>query len=371
MQKEVITALRKLSHFKVVALQISSHPTREQAQYACDLILNQNCALLFTINEWGLDTEGIISALLSKKQIIHVNWCVDDPFYEQLILTQKFIPSPNRIDFVSDKDYLNDMNSQGYNAHFLPLATDPSLFFPPPKQHYLHDASFVGNSYTSQLNEFIGIAEDFVHSMIPYINIVLQQYYMQNDLNIEEIFKKKLSTIALPSDISLQKAVFIFKHIAGYLYRKRVVTSLADSIDSFAVYGDQHWEPQVKTKLKGTVNYGEQLRTVYHTSKINIDINRVVIRNGFTQRIFDVLACKSFIITSAKPIINDFFDTDKNAEIITFTDPEQLKDSVKYFLHHDSERESIASRGYQKILAAHTYTHRMQQMFQILRSNLL
>ncbi len=368
-QKETITALRALSRLQIITLNICSHPTVEQAHFACKIMHEHKCRILFTINEWGLDTEGVIHDFLIRSSIIHLNWCVDDPFFEELILQKKFKPSSLRIDFVSDKDYLTEMNSKGYHAYFLPLATDPSLFFP-ENRPYINDVAFVGSSYQDQINEFSSMAPNLVESMIPSIALILKEFLQNNELDLEELLKNKISASLLPQNCSYNKALFICKHLTGFIYRREIISKLAKSFDNFAVYGDSGWLSSIKDKLHKTISYGNELREIYNATRINIDINRVVIRNGFTQRVFDVLACRSFLITSTKPLIREFFETESPKEIVTFSTAEELTDLVRYYLNHETQLRAIAQRGYEKILAAHTYKHRIQQIFSTVKKHL-
>ena len=139
---------------------------------------------------------------------------------------------------------------------------------------------------------------------------------------------------------------------------------MAEKFPEFKIYGDEGWGREVKSERLGQVKYGDGLRNIYNSSRINLDINRVVIKNGFTQRIFDVLACNAFLITSLKPVLDDYFQTDgPGKEIITFRNAEELIDLTKYYLSHDRERLEIASRGYRKVLSAHTYDHRIRAVF--------
>ncbi|HEX3020138.1 MAG TPA: glycosyltransferase [Chitinispirillaceae bacterium] len=353
----------------MIALDINSHPTIQQAQFACNIIEEHKCKILFTINEWGLDTERIIHDFILKKSILHLNWCVDDPFFEELILRKKFSSSSCRIDFVSDRDYVDTMNAQGYHAYFLPLGTDPSVFYP-TTQTFIHDAAFVGSSYLTQIEEFKNIAPDFAETMIPTIASALNELRHNNNLDLQKILLQKILKTTLPADCSVSKALFICKHIAGFLYRREIVSKLAESFENFAVYGDTGWISCIKKQLLKTVSYGDELRNVYNSTRINIDINRVVIRNGFTQRVFDALACRSFLITSSKPVIQEFFETENKNEIVTFSTAEELTDLVRYFLAHESQRKAIAQRGYEKILKSHTYIHRIQQLFSIVSKHI-
>jgi spore maturation protein CgeB len=117
----------------------------------------------------------------------------------------------------------------------------------------------------------------------------------------------------------------------------------------------------------GKVVYGDGLREIYNSTKVNIDINRVVIRNGFTQRVFDALACGAFLITNAKQVVADHFETSgSQREIVTFKNADELADLVRYYLTHENERMEIARRGYRKVLTSHTYDHRIAEIFNTL-----
>ena len=354
-----------MPYLRVVVLDIASHPTPEQAHAACRIIKEQQCSLLFSINEWGIDSEGIIWDFLLHNSIFHINWCVDDPFFEEILFAKKFRASPNRIDFVSDMDYLPQMKALGYQAFFLPLGTDPCLFYP-SERNWFHESAFVGNSYLTQVDEFARGAENFLEQILPGLASLFSDYKYDNTIDIESLLCSQVSKTALPEGLSFQRALFIAKQFAGYLYRKDVVTTLAQTFEQFCVYGDKGWSGIATERIR-SVHYGEPLREIYNNTKVNIDINRLVIRNGFTQRVFDVLACKGFLITSYKPLVEQFFRTNgTDREIVTFQNKEELVTLVRYYLVHESERLSIAERGYRKVLSQHTYHHRIMEIFKTL-----
>lgn len=97
----------------------------------------------------------------------------------------------------------------------------------------------------------------------------------------------------------------------------------------------------------------------------------MVIRNGFTQRAFDVPASGGFVITSSKPVVCDFFTTGGlSTELVVFKSQADLFTLIDYYLAHDEERASIAQRGMQKVLGFHTYDHRIADMFRVLADRL-
>ncbi|EKD25762.1 MAG: hypothetical protein ACD_79C01525G0001 [uncultured bacterium] len=135
------------------------------------------------------------------------------------------------------------------------------------------------------------------------------------------------------------------------------------SLDKFtiALWGDiEEWKKtNVKAKLCGRVSYFENMPRVISGSNININISRVQQRSGTNQRPFDIPACKAFLITDYKEELEDMFDFE--SEIVTYKNLDELQRKVEYY-SDESRRISIIEKGYEKVLAKHTYKHRMDEV---------
>ncbi|MBN1307703.1 MAG: glycosyltransferase [Chitinispirillaceae bacterium] len=368
-QRETVAALRRIPGARVVAVDIGPHPSGEQAQAAARVLERQGCSMLVTVNEWGMDAAGVLWEHLDKNRTVHVNWSADDPFYEEIMQVKKYRPSRLRFDFVSDKGYVEPMLKQGYNAFFLPLATDPALFNPGAQRREVwdNDVVFVGNSYTKQMDGFLETAPEFIDTLAPFLGEVVRCYEENVEYDVEGHIDRKIGTMELPRGLSFEKACFIAKHAAGYFGRKRLVRSLVETYPGFRVYGERGWLRELPAQRFGTANYYDTLCDVYRRAKITIDINRMVIRNGFTQRAFDVPASGGFLLTSAKPVVYDYFVTSGPAqEIAVFRSGKELIDMVGYYLAHEEERLAIARRGMRKVVRRHTYDRRIAEMFSVI-----
>jgi spore maturation protein CgeB len=348
------------------------HPTASQAAYAIEILKSGQCSILFTVNEWGMDCDGVLYEFLKKNNILHVNWCVDDPFYEEFTGNKKFISSPLRFDFVSDRDYMSKMIERGYQVSFLPLATDPSLFYPEIAVED-KDVVFVGNSYLAQVDMFIDHVKNEMDPLVPFIASIIDEYKrdcLSVDLErrIRSHLEKK-GTFGTPENF--EKIVFVCKQVAGYLYRKDIITGVVTRFPGCTVYGDDGWRQIVDSQRVYKVAYGDQLRSLYNTVCVNLDCNRAVIRDGLTQRPFDVLACKKFVITSNKPVVTEMFETsEKNKEIVIFRNRQELYDMINYYLKNEQERHAIALRGYSRVMSEHTYDHRIRSIFRTISNAL-
>ncbi len=286
---------------------------------------------------------------------------------------KKYRHSGLRFDFVSDKGYVQPMRRLGYRAFFLPLCTDPALFHPATsaEESGKFDLVFVGNSYWRQMDDMLALAPEFVDSLAPFLGGIIACYLDDVEYDIEARITETMRSTALPRELSFEKACYIAKHAAGYFGRKRIVTALARRYPGFRVFGDAGWLRDLPPERVGSAGYYKTLAEVYRKARIAIDINRMVIRDGFTQRPFDILASGGFVLTSAKPVVGDFFSPDgPEQDIAVFRSERELFDRIDYYLSHNRERLAIAERGRQTVLSAHTYDHRVAAMFLLISQEL-
>lgn len=107
---------------------------------------------------------------------------------------------------------------------------------------------------------------------------------------------------------------------------------------------------------------------VFHNSKINLNLTIPNITDGTPLRVFDIMACRGFCLTTYREDLLRHFENGK--ELVVFEGKEDLLRKTDYFLEHEKEREEIAENGYQKIKKYHTYSVRLQEMFRILKYSL-
>jgi len=103
----------------------------------------------------------------------------------------------------------------------------------------------------------------------------------------------------------------------------------------------------------------------------NIVLNKSL-RGDLNMRVFESMACGRLLVTDR---IHNGFDLlfKDGQELITYTDVEEAARLIQYYSAHREERETIASRGFESILRAHTYNHRGMQILETagLRSRLV
>ncbi len=101
-----------------------------------------------------------------------------------------------------------------------------------------------------------------------------------------------------------------------------------------------------------------------NSSRIALNFLRKENRDTLNPRAFELPACGVFVLSQRSEELMEHFD--EGREIVTFTSGEELRDKVRYYLHHDREREKIAIAGLKKVRAGrHTIRDRVNTLLKI------
>lgn len=84
-------------------------------------------------------------------------------------------------------------------------------------------------------------------------------------------------------------------------------------------------------------------------------------------RHFEIPACGGFMITSKADDLQNYYKIGE--EIAVYDSIGDLIDKIRYYLTHDSERETIAVAGHKRTIRDHTYAKRFQEIFKIIGLN--
>jgi hypothetical protein len=108
----------------------------------------------------------------------------------------------------------------------------------------------------------------------------------------------------------------------------------------------------------------EEVGRIYSESQVVFNTS---IAGDVTMRIFEGSATGALVLTdSTANGLPELFKL--GAEIVTYTDDDDLLEKVHYYLAHADEREMIARAGQQRTLSQHTYRHRCQKILDCVTS---
>lgn len=115
----------------------------------------------------------------------------------------------------------------------------------------------------------------------------------------------------------------------------------------------------------------EDVVKIFNAATININLHssvrpQVLVGDGdfVNPRTFELAACGAFQLVDKRTLLGELF---ADNEIATFTDMDSLLQAVDWYLAHPQEREEITRKSRGRILAEHTYVHRMQTLLEYAR----
>ncbi len=145
--------------------------------------------------------------------------------------------------------------------------------------------------------------------------------------------------------------------------------------EGFRLFGSgwQHSELQGSPHLfaNGRRLSQEECAQVYANTKINLNIHSglkaepLFCDRDFTNpRTFEIAACAGFQLVDKHPGLASFFTP--GSEVVEICEPQDLPDLIDYYLQHPAEAAQIGQNARARVLAEHTYEHRLKTLLSIL-----
>lgn len=156
---------------------------------------------------------------------------------------------------------------------------------------------------------------------------------------------------------------------AGYPNRRLAFRRLAHH--DLRIWGnDWDQEPVLAPYLQrggARVDTDEVVR-IFNASTININLHSSVrpgalIGDGdfVNPRTFELAACGAFQLVDRRALMPELFAPD---ELAMFSDMDELLGLIDYYRAHPDIRNQLAARARARVLAEHTYTHRMRALLE-------
>lgn len=97
---------------------------------------------------------------------------------------------------------------------------------------------------------------------------------------------------------------------------------------------------------------------LFNETKINLNVHFTHSKHSPNLRTFEVLATNSFELCDDLPDLHRMFSVGK--EIASFSDITECRKKIMYYLDNPQERRRISVAGRRRVLAEHTFVHRMR-----------
>ncbi len=259
---------------------------------------------------------------------------------------------------------------KGRPMHYLPLGTDPSVFFPcaPDRKISFPEGVFVGS--TAHENTLFDEIAQTTPNFGGDVENVWRDYLPDMRQSLLDLGWTLLSEKTGRDPATLRKDPFALLwvrtllHRVGIKKRRLYVSELIGQ--GGGVFGDERWRDLLEREIyRGTVPYGAPLRNIYQESAFVLDLRQPQSRTGLTQRIFDAGACGIPVLAEWSPEIDCLFEAPK--DLFTFSHLGDAR-AVKERILDDPEGARRKAIQVQKdILSRHTYLHRAAEILNVLR----
>ncbi|WP_449242361.1 CgeB family protein [Desulfovibrio sp.] len=325
-----------------------------------------------TVNHFGLDREGKVAGLLERLGLPLASWFVDNP---RLILSRYAgLNRPGTVLFTWDEAGVEPLRADGYpEVHYLPLATDPARFRPdagPIPEAWRADVSFVGNSMRRAVDDCLAALARFPELVENHERLAREFGAWRG--SAAAVFLAEAAPEAwrrhqaLPDEESRLAFESLLTWEATRQYRLECVRGLLP-FDPL-VAGDEGWRAALGPgtwRWHSSLDYARDLPRFYAAAQINFNCTSRQMKGAVNQRVFDVPACGGFLLTDAGPQLERLFDP--GSESAVYHGPEEVEDAARRWLADPLGRAGLARRARARVLAEHTYAHRLRRLVEIMR----
>ena len=366
--EELKNTFAALGHdLRLVLLQEEELAAEEVIRNLISQIVQFRPDFILTINHLGFDRDGVLTNFLSQIRMPFASWYVDSPLL--IIRHYQENRSPWGSIFLWDSDYLAEIKELGYEeVCYLPLAADDSVFKPLGPEELpswgKFPIAFVGNSMRDAIakkTRELAVTE----SEWPLIDRAAELFTFSSDRYLgrflAEVGLDQRSNGEPRSEAELIDLEALVLWRATQLYRLASVLALTGLETTIA--GDDGWRdllPPEQFQLHPPLNYYRQLPFFYNLTEVNFNATSLQMKTGLNQRVFDVPACGRFLLTDQRDQLDQLFEPGQ--ETAVYHSPEEARELAVFYRDHPEARKKIAAAAHQRVMAEHTYRHRLSEL---------
>lgn len=160
---------------------------------------------------------------------------------------------------------------------------------------------------------------------------------------------------------------------AGYHNRQKIFAKM--DYRDFKIWGNS-WDPGNGT-WRFVQRNGQRVNTreavkIFNATQINLNLHSYAYDDGINPdgdfvnpRTFEIAACGAFQLVDQRGCLPELFR--EGEEMISFNSEAELFRLIDMYLENPHQRTRICARARQRVLAEHTYEHRMKEMVSFIR----
>ena len=134
------------------------------------------------------------------------------------------------------------------------------------------------------------------------------------------------------------------------------------------IVGDAGWHELLNEggwRYLDSLDYYNDLPGFYPMSKVGFNCTSRQMKGAVNQRVFDIPACGGFVFTDYREQMEAIFEPD--SEIISYNDISEIGPLLEKWLADDAGRAKVTAAARKRIMAEHTYEHRISSLVEKMR----
>jgi spore maturation protein CgeB len=327
-----------------------------------------------TLNHMGVDVEGVLMDLLARLQLPLASWFVDNPHL--IVHLYSRCVSPWTCIFTWDADNIPSLRRAGFeHVFYLPLGTDPERFS--PRRNAIAPAaweagiSFVGNSMLYKVTGRLKNGRFPRQLLLPFREV--SRTFMEcEDRSVADFLRAEHPAVfadyaALPDNEARLAYETAVTWQATRLYRNDCVRRILPLRP--LIVGDAGWKTEFRKEIHqprymDAISYYSDLPLFYTRSAVNFNCTSKQMKGAVNQRVFDVPAAGAFVLTDWRPQMECLFEPHETA---CYRSPEQAPELARHYMARPRSRREIIRAGRRRVLACHTWRHRLAELLEKMR----
>ncbi len=147
----------------------------------------------------------------------------------------------------------------------------------------------------------------------------------------------------------------------GTAYPNRVELFRTIAPQSIRIWGKGWPDMGPHARIEVEPVWGLKKSKIYKATAVNLNIQGTALQiSGVSERVFEIMACGGFVLSKSYPDLLTLFA--RSGVIEVFSDADDLRKKIGYYLTHDNERREMAARARVLVSAEHTYRHRVTRL---------
>ncbi|MDK2954548.1 MAG: spore maturation protein CgeB [Desulfovibrionales bacterium] len=327
---------------------------------------------ILTVNHAGLDAGGEVLGMLRRGGPPVASWFVD---LHDLSVYRPVDPESRLAVFSWRPTAPAQLRAAGVPlAFYLPLAADPEAFTPgKPQDRLRFDAAFAGGTWTAKIGTNLGVGR-YPRALLRIWRRLGSALERAPEADVRALLAQESAEALAAFDALDPPVARMFRRLADQaasrVRRLRAVERLLPF--SPLVVGDRYWAKALARAGRpftwmGRMRYERELPDLYRSTRICFNTNSLQSRQAVNQRAFDVPACGGFVLGERSAALDELFDP--GAETACYESLDDIGPQTQRWLADQPGRVRIARAARARVLAQHTYEHRLVELVRRMRES--